>query len=48
MMIKKVIHPNDDVNHKVQNDTFPTGMHLLCYKMIVEKTIPVQKLKNTL
>ena len=47
---EKTIQPNDDVNKsQSSNDTFPTGMHIACYKMIVEKTIPgVEKLKNTL
>jgi len=31
------------------NDTFPTGMHIACYKKIVENTIPgVQQLRDTL
>ena len=44
------IHPNDDVNKsQSSNDTFPTGMHIACYKMLVETTIPgVQKLRDTL
>jgi fumarate hydratase class II len=44
------IHPNDDVNKsQSSNDTFPTGMHIACYKMIVETTIPgVEKLRDTL
>jgi len=47
---EKTIQPNDDVNKsQSSNDTFPTGMHIACYKMIVEKTIPgIEKLKNTL
>jgi len=47
---EKAIQPNDDVNKsQSSNDTFPTGMHIACYKMVVEKTIPgVEKLKNTL
>ena len=37
----KVLQPNDDVNKsQSSNDTFPTGMHIACYKMIAEKTIP--------
>ena len=46
----KVIHPNDDVNKsQSSNDTFPTGMHIAAYKMIVETTIPgVERLKNNL
>ncbi|ELR69844.1 Fumarate hydratase class II [Fulvivirga imtechensis AK7] len=47
---KSVIHPNDDVNKsQSSNDTFPTGMHIACYKMVVERTIPgVEKLRDTL
>jgi fumarate hydratase class II len=47
---EKVLAPNDDVNKsQSSNDTFPTGMHIACYKMIVEKTIPgVTKLRDTL
>lgn len=47
---EKLIHPNDDVNKsQSSNDTFPTGMHIACYKMIMETTIPgVEKLRNTL
>lgn len=46
---EKVIQPNDDVNKsQSSNDTFPTGMHIACYKMVVEKTIPaLQTLKAT-
>ena len=46
----KTIQPNDDVNKsQSSNDTFPTGMHIACYKMIVENTIPgVKKLRDTL
>src|SRR5690554_1133471 len=44
------IQPNDDVNKsQSSNDTFPTGMHIACYKAVVEKTIPgVKKLRDTL
>jgi len=44
------IHPNDDVNKsQSSNDTFPTGMHIAVYKMIVEETIPgITILRNTL
>ena len=47
---EKAIHPNDDVNKsQSSNDTFPTGMHIAAYEMIVETTIPgVIQLKNTL
>jgi fumarate hydratase class II len=47
---EKAIQPNDDVNKsQSSNDTFPTGMHIACYKMVVENTIPgVEKLRNTL
>lgn len=47
---EKTIAPNDDVNKsQSSNDTFPTGMHIACYKMIAEKTIPgVEHLRDTL
>src|SRR5210317_471316 len=46
----KTLAPNDDVNKsQSSNDTFPTGMHIASYKMIVEKTIPgVEQLRDTL
>ncbi|MDA7836043.1 class II fumarate hydratase [Salibacteraceae bacterium] len=44
------IHPNDDVNKsQSSNDTYPTGMHIASYKMVVETTIPgVEQLRDTL
>lgn len=47
---EKALQPNDDVNKsQSSNDTFPTGMHIACYQMIVEKTIPgVENLLATL
>ncbi|MDG2165233.1 MAG: class II fumarate hydratase [Flavobacteriales bacterium] len=47
---EKVIHPNDDVNKsQSSNDTYPTGMHIAAYKMVIECTIPgVEKLRDTL
>jgi fumarate hydratase class II len=44
------IHPNDDVNKsQSSNDTYPTGMHIASYKMVVETTIPgVETLRDTL
>ncbi len=47
---EKVLAPNDDVNKsQSSNDTFPTGMHIAGYKMIVEKTIPgIKQLRDTL
>ncbi|HNP17286.1 MAG TPA: class II fumarate hydratase [Fulvivirga sp.] len=47
---KSDVHPNDDVNKsQSSNDTYPTGMHIASYKMIVETTIPgVEKLRDTL
>lgn len=47
---ERLIHPNDDVNKsQSSNDTYPTGMHIACYKRVVETTIPgVQKLRDTL
>jgi len=46
----RFIHPNDDVNKsQSSNDTFPTGMHIACYKMVIETTIPgVEQLRDTL
>ena len=46
----KTLQPNDDVNKsQSSNDTFPTGMHIACYKMVVENTIPgVKKLRDIL
>ena len=46
----KVIHPNDDVNKsQSSNDTFPTGMHIAAYKVIIENTIPgIEQLRDTL
>ncbi len=45
-----IIHPNDDVNKsQSSNDTFPTGMHIACYKMILDTTIPgLEQLRDTL
>jgi fumarate hydratase class II len=45
-----VIHPNDDVNKsQSSNDTFPTAMHIACYKKIVELTLPaLSTLRDTL
>tara|TARA_R110002073_G_scaffold4213_1_gene27918 strand:- start:54750 stop:56147 length:1398 start_codon:yes stop_codon:yes gene_type:complete len=47
---EKTIQPNDDVNKsQSSNDTFPTGMHIACYKMIVETSIPgIEQLRDTL
>jgi len=47
---EKTLQPNDDVNKsQSSNDTFPTGMHIASYKMIVETTIPgVENLLATL
>ncbi len=47
---EKTLQPNDDVNKsQSSNDTFPTGMHIACYKMIQDKTIPgLENLLNTL
>jgi fumarate hydratase class II len=45
-----VLKANDDVNKsQSSNDTFPTGMHIACYKAVMDKTIPgVEQLRNTL
>ena len=47
---EKSILPNDDVNKsQSSNDTYPTGMHIAAYKMLVETSIPgVEKLQKTL
>lgn len=47
---EKTIQPNDDVNKsQSSNDTFPTGMHIAAYKMVVENTIPgVEQLRDAL
>ena len=47
---QKILHPNDDVNKsQSSNDTFPTGMHIAAYKMLMETTIPsVENLKDIL
>jgi fumarate hydratase class II len=47
---EKTIQPNDDVNKsQSSNDTFPTAMHIACYKKIIDLTIPkVEQLRNTL
>ncbi|MCZ8197065.1 MAG: class II fumarate hydratase [Flavobacterium sp.] len=45
-----IIKANDDVNKsQSSNDTFPTAMHIACFKMVVENTIPnIEKLRDTL
>ena len=50
VMVEKTLAPNDDVNmSQSSNDTFPTGMHIACYKMVAEVTIPgLTALRNTL
>ncbi|UOB17348.1 class II fumarate hydratase [Abyssalbus ytuae] len=47
---EKTLQPNDDVNKsQSSNDTFPTGMHIAVYKMIIQTTIPgIIKLRDTL
>ncbi|MEL7598629.1 MAG: class II fumarate hydratase [Proteiniphilum sp.] len=38
---EKTLQPNDDVNKsQSSNDTFPTGMHIACYKKVIEVTLP--------
>ena len=48
--INDTLKANDDVNKsQSSNDTFPTAMHIACYKIIVENTLPnITKLRNTL
>jgi len=45
-----MVHPNDDVNKsQSSNDTYPTGMHIAAYKMVLETTIPgVERLRDVL
>ncbi|WP_162127878.1 class II fumarate hydratase [Flavobacterium phycosphaerae] len=45
-----VLKANDEVNKsQSSNDTFPTAMHIACYKMVIETTIPnIEKLRDTL
>ncbi|MFN8777309.1 MAG: class II fumarate hydratase [Flavobacteriales bacterium] len=45
-----LVNPNDDANKsQSSNDTYPTAMHIACYQMVVNKTIPgVEQLRNTL
>lgn len=47
---EKTLQPNDDVNKsQSSNDTYPTGMHIACYKKIADVTIPgIEKLRDTL
>lgn len=47
---EKTLQANDDVNKsQSSNDTFPTGMHIAAYKIVVENTIPgVKQLRDTL
>ena len=47
---EKTLAPNDDVNKsQSSNDTFPTGMHIAAYKMVIETTLPgVKHLRNSL
>lgn len=47
---ESLLKPNDDVNKsQSSNDTFPTGMHIAAYKILVEVTIPgVEELRDTL
>lgn len=46
----KTLQPNDDINKsQSSNDTFPTGMHIACYKKVVEVTLPgLKQLQKTL
>ncbi len=38
---EKTLQPNDDVNKsQSSNDTFPTGMHIACYKKLHDVTLP--------
>lgn len=46
---KSAIHPNDDVNKsQSSNDTFPTAMHIACYKILVDRVLPaIAELRET-
>ena len=46
---KSFIHPNDDVNKsQSSNDTYPTAMHIACYKAVTERTLPaIKRLRDT-
>ena len=48
--INETLKANDDVNKsQSSNDTFPTAMHIACYKIIIENTLPnIKKLRDTL
>jgi fumarate hydratase, class II len=48
--VEKNLHPNDDVNKsQSSNDTFPTGMHIAAYKILIEVTIPgIEQIRDTL
>ena len=48
--VKKILHPNDDVNKsQSSNDTFPTAMSIAAYSYLVKHTIPaIKQLQNTL
>lgn len=45
-----ILKANDDVNKsQSSNDTYPTGMHIAAYKMLIDITIPgIEKLRDTL
>jgi fumarate hydratase class II len=47
---KRLIHPNDDVNHsQSSNDTFPTAMHIAAVEEIADRLLPaVGALRDTL
>jgi len=47
---KRLIHPNDDVNHsQSSNDTFPTAMHIAAVEEIADRLTPaVRALRDTL
>lgn len=46
---KSFIHPNDDVNKsQSSNDTYPTAMHIACYKAVTKKLLPaIKQLRDT-
>lgn len=44
------VHPNDDVNYgQSSNDVFPTGMHIMAYKQVLNDLLPsMRRFRSTL
>ncbi len=46
--VKKILHPNDDVNKsQSSNDTFPTAMSIAAYRYLAEHTLPALRVLHT-